>query len=87
MIASLSGKIKAKDAVGVIVDVSGVGYRVFLPTTVLSKVGEVGEAAEFLIHTHVREDILALYGFSTAEELAMFELLLTISGIGPKAAM
>ena len=87
MIASLTGKIKFKDALGVVLDVSGVGYRIFLPTSILSRVGEVGSAAEFLIHTHVREDILALYGFLTADELGMFELLLTISGVGPKAAM
>jgi Holliday junction DNA helicase RuvA len=87
MIAYLKGIIKNKDSNSVILDVAGVGYRVFLPMPDLAKIGQVGQPAEVLIHTHVREDEISLYGFLAPEELQMFEKLLTISGIGPKAAL
>lgn len=87
MIAYLRGKIRARDLGSVVLDVTGVGYKVFVPNSVLSTVGEVGTETELLIHTHVREDILALYGFSSQKELSTFELLITISGVGPKLAL
>jgi len=87
MIAYLKGIIKNRDSNSVILDVAGVGYRVFLPIPDLAKIGQVGQPAEVLIHTHVREDEISLYGFLAPEELQMFEKLLTISGIGPKAAL
>jgi Holliday junction DNA helicase RuvA len=87
MIAYLSGTIKAKDTTSVIIDVSGVGYKVSMPISNLAKLGQVGQGCEVLIHTHVREDEISLYGFSAPEELQMFEKLLTISGIGPKVAL
>lgn len=69
-----------------ILSVGGVGYQVFLSTYTLGKVAGQ-EQVLFHIHTHVREDMLALYGFLNEEELMMFELLISISGIGPKVAL
>ncbi|EKE25401.1 MAG: Holliday junction DNA helicase RuvA [uncultured bacterium] len=86
MIAKLKGKIDfLKDSYAVI-DVNGVGYKVFLTLHTFGKIAGSG-SAELYIHTYVREDTLALYGFLEIDELEMFELLIGISGIGPKAAM
>lgn len=85
MISKLTGKIEyIKDSYAVI-GVRDIGYKVFLTSYSLGKVSGMKEVSLF-IHTYVREDILALYGFLTMEELEMFELLISISGIGPKAA-
>lgn len=85
MIAKISGKIEYQKENYVVVDVSGIGYKIFLTLYTLGKVSGKKEVSLF-IHTYVREDTLALYGFLTHEELEMFELLISISGIGPKAA-
>ncbi len=86
MIAQLEGKISGSRGNSVILSVGGVGYQVFVSAYTLGKV--VGmEQALLHIHTHVREDQLALYGFLNEDELAMFELLISISGIGPKVAL
>ena len=69
-----------------VVDVNGVGYKVYLSVYAFGKVAGMQEVNLF-IHTYVREDTLALYGFLTLEELEMFELLLSVSGIGPKAGI
>jgi holliday junction DNA helicase RuvA len=86
MIAKLTGKIEYLRDNYAVLDVSGVGYKVYLGVYTFGKAAALKEAS-FFIHTYVREDTLALYGFLTLEELEMFELLLSISGIGPKAAM
>jgi Holliday junction DNA helicase RuvA len=87
MIAYLRGRIQDKDTDGVVVDVHGVGYRVTLSLTSLQAVAEVGSEATLRIHTHVREDVLALYGFATAEEEELFHFLNTVSGVGPRLAL
>lgn len=87
MIAHLKGQILARGQDSVIVDVSGVGFRVRIPSSTLEMLGMEGSSAELFTHLHVREDDLALYGFATEDELALFELLLGVSGIGPKAAL
>ncbi|MES2315180.1 MAG: Holliday junction branch migration protein RuvA [Patescibacteria group bacterium] len=87
MIASLRGKILLKTDKFLILDVSGVGYRVSVSPDTLSKVGKIGDEASLWIHTHVREDILDLYGFKGREEQEFFELLIGVSGIGPKGAL
>ena len=88
MIAKLKGKIEYLKDNYAVVDVNAVGYKVHLSVYTFGKVAGLGEAVvELFIHTYVREDTLALYGFLTLEELEMFELLISISGIGPKAAM
>jgi Holliday junction DNA helicase RuvA len=68
------------------VDVNGIGYKIFLSAYSFGKIAGQ-KTVDLFTHTYVREDILALYGFFTPEELEMFELLISISGIGPKAAM
>ncbi|MFZ2187239.1 MAG: Holliday junction branch migration protein RuvA [Candidatus Moraniibacteriota bacterium] len=86
MIAQLEGKIAGIKGSAVIVMVGGVGYRVAVSSYTLGKVAGQ-EQVFFHIHTHVREDQLSLYGFLNEEELTMFELLISISGIGPKVAL
>ena len=86
MIAKLKGTIDFMHENYVVVDVSGVGYKVFVSAYVAGKISGM-DAVEIFTHTYVREDTLALYGFLAVEELEMFELLISISGIGPKAAM
>jgi holliday junction DNA helicase RuvA len=87
MIASLRGRIAEKHPNRLIVDVGGVGYDVAVPLSTYYKLGEPGTDVALRVHTHVREDVLALFGFSTALELQIFERLIGISGIGPKLAL
>lgn len=86
MIAKLKGKIEFIKDDYAVVDVNGVGYKVYLSNLTLGKIAG-SENIELFIHTHVREDILALYGFLSNEELDMFELLISVSGIGPRSAI
>src|SRR5207247_1521747 len=87
MIAQLRGKLAQKDPARVVVDVNGVGYEVFVPLTTFTALPDAGSDVSIDIHTHVREDMIALYGFSTRRERLIFERLMTISGIGPKLAV
>lgn len=86
MIAKLTGRIDLLHDNYVIVDVNGVGYKVFVTVHTFGNIAGKKEI-ELYTHTYVREDTLALYGFGEIAELEMFELLISISGIGPKAAM
>jgi holliday junction DNA helicase RuvA len=85
MIAKLKGKTEYLRDNYVVIDVNNVGYKVHLSAYTFGKVAALKEV-ELFVHTYVREDTLALYGFLVFEELEMFELLISISGIGPKAA-
>ncbi len=86
MISKLKGTIDFFRDAYVVVDVNGVGYKVFVTAHTMGEIA--GEKfIELYVHTYVREDILALYGFLSFEELEMFELLISVSGIGPKAAL
>ena len=87
MIAFLRGQILEKHPNRVTVDVHGVGYDVFVPLSTFYGLGDAGGEVTLRIHTHVREDALLLYGFSTLLELDLFERLISISGIGPKLAL
>jgi holliday junction DNA helicase RuvA len=87
VIARLFGKIADKHPNRLVVDVSGVGYDVHVPLSTFYVAADVGGSMALRIHTHVREDQLALYGFATELELAMFERLIAVSGIGPKLAL
>ncbi len=87
MIARLNGKVLEKHPNRVIVDVNGVGYDVQVPLSTFYGVGDPGAPISLRIHTHVREDQLALYGFAADLELIMFEKLIAVSGIGPKLAL
>ena len=87
MIYSLSGMLKLKQAGFAVVEIGGIGYKVFAPLSVLAGLPVTGELVSLLIHHHIREDANTLYGFSTDQELMLFESLISISGIGPKSAM
>ncbi|HET7220378.1 MAG TPA: Holliday junction branch migration protein RuvA [Vicinamibacterales bacterium] len=87
MIALLRGALLEKHPSRVVVDVAGVGYDVQVPLSTFYGLGEPGGNVTLRIHTHVREDVIALYGFSTPLEQDLFERLISISGIGPKLAL
>lgn len=90
MIAQLTGFVVRREGSGVVLDVHGVGYQVFVPATVMATLPEgTGEAAKTTLLTHliVREDEMTLYGFSTQTELQAFRILLSVSGVGPKVAL
>jgi holliday junction DNA helicase RuvA len=86
MIGRLRGQLIAKRPQEITVDVGGVGYRVHVPLSTFYRVGEVGNAVDLLIHTHVRDDALALFGFGTQTEHELFERLIAVSGVGPRLA-
>ena len=86
MIASLKGKIEIKDSPFVVIDVSGVGYKVFVSPKLFASLIQ-GENATIFTYTHVREDILDLYGFLEFADLKLFEYLIGVSGVGPKTAI
>ena len=87
MIASLTGMLTRKAPDYVIVDVSGVGYQVFVPLSTYYRMPDEGVATSLHIHTHLREDMLSLYGFAEQAEKDLFLILLGVSGIGPKLAL
>ena len=87
MIALLSGKIAYKGISHIVVDTQGVGYRVFIPLTTFYELPEAGETVTLHIHTSVKEDAINLFGFYTREERELFQLMISVSGIGPKVAM
>ncbi len=87
MIHNLSGKITSKRDTFIVIDVHGVGYKIFTSANTISKAGAIGAEANILTHLHVREDELTLFGFLNADELDLFESLISVSGIGPKSAM
>lgn len=87
MIARISGTVAAIKPDRIVVQLGGLGITVYVPTTVLQAVDGVGRPVELVTHLHVRENELALYGFLTEEELALFETLLGVSGVGPKVAL
>jgi Holliday junction DNA helicase RuvA len=84
VIARLRGTVAARTAAGIVLDVGGVGYLVAATPRVAARVGEEATVETYL---HVREDALQLYGFASADERALFELLLGVSGVGPKVAL
>lgn len=87
MFAYLKGSLEVKTKGYVVVDVNGVGYKIFMSETAIEKVGEIGQIVKVHTYLRVREDDMSLYGFNTNEELRMFELLLSVSGIGAKSAI
>jgi holliday junction DNA helicase RuvA len=87
VIASVRGQIQARATDSVVIEVGGIGLRVLVPASTLARLGAVGEEAHLQTHLYVREDNLALYGFATADERELFELLMTVSGVGPRLAL
>lgn len=87
MIAVLRGQLLEKHPSRLIVDVHGVGYDVQVPVSTFYQAGDTGGSVTLRIHTHVREDQIALFGFATALEHDLFERLIAVNGIGPKLAL
>ena len=87
MIGRLKGLVAEKGPEGVLIDVAGVGYEVQCPLTVIDRLPRRGQESSLSIHTHVREDQITLFGFSDAEERALFRQLIGVSGIGPKIGL
>ncbi len=87
MISHLRGALLEKNPNSVVVDVHGVGYDVTIPVSAYSSLPAVGAEVALHIHTHVREDALSLFGFVSSADKALFEKLISVSGIGPKLAV
>ena len=87
MIGAVSGTLVEVYPDGALVDVSGVGYRVHAPASVLARLPGAGERVRLHTHLHVREDALTLFGFTTGEERDLFEILIGVNGIGPKGGL
>jgi Holliday junction DNA helicase RuvA len=87
VIAHLRGKLIEKDTSRLVVEANGVGYEVFVPLSTFAAMPNEGTEVSLDIHTHVREDIMALYGFSSKLERSVFERLIGVSGIGPRLAV
>ena len=87
MIAHLRGLLLSKSPNAVVVDCNGVGYELAISVSTFTELGAEGSVVKLHVHTHVREDALALFGFAELTEKRLFEKLLTISGIGPKLAI
>ncbi len=87
MISSIRGILQKTTTESIVVEVGGVGFKVFVPTSTLSMLGNIGDSVSLVTHLHIREDNLSLYGFATEDELSTFELLINVSGIGPKVGL
>lgn len=87
MFAYIKGNLEGKANNYIVIDVSGIGYKIFMSETAIENIGEIGETVKVYTHYHVREDDISLYGFLTNEELRMFELLISVSGVGAKSAI
>ncbi|MBW7956657.1 MAG: Holliday junction branch migration protein RuvA [Deltaproteobacteria bacterium] len=86
MIASIKGRIIHKTTESVVIETGGVGYEVFIPLSTFYTLPLDGEIVSLRVHTHLREDAIQLYGFLTQEEKEVFQLLISVSGVGPKLA-
>ena len=87
MIAGIHGQVRARGDDHLVVGVGGFDLRIFLSTNGLAKAGSVGDGVDLWTHLYIRDDVLALYGFTEHNELRMFEQLLTVSGVGPRLAL
>jgi Holliday junction DNA helicase RuvA len=87
MIATLEGILEYRGNDSIIINVSGIGFRVYVPSSTLSQLGAVKGKVSLYTHLHVREDNISLYGFASGEELALFKNLISVSGIGAKLGL
>ena len=87
MFAYIKGSLEVKTNGYVVLDVGGVGYKIYMSETAIDKLGTIGETVKIHTYVRVREDDISIFGFNTNEELRMFELLLSVSGIGAKSAL
>ena len=86
MIAHIKGTLETKAADYVVIDVGGLGYKVYISATGMEKLGNIGDKVKVYTYYRVREDDISIFGFNTNEELRMFELILSVSGVGAKTA-
>ena len=87
MLAYIKGELTAKLNDYVVIETGGLGYKIYMPETSIEKIGNIGERVKVHTHYRVREDDISIFGFNTNEELHMFELLLSVSGVGAKTAV
>jgi Holliday junction DNA helicase RuvA len=87
MIATLEGRVEYRGNDSVIINVGGIGFRVYISGSTLSRLGAVKDKVFLHTHLHLREDNVTLYGFASNEELALFKNLISVSGVGPKLAL
>ena len=87
MYAYIKGSLEVKTSGYIVIDVNGIGYKIFMSEIAIAEVGEIGQIVKVHTYLKVKEDEMSLYGFNTNEELRMFELLLSVSGIGAKSAI
>ena len=87
MIASLKGTLESLGGDWAIINVGGIGFQVYTPTSTLTMLGAAGEEVKLYTHLHLREDNATLYGFKSAEELGLFQTLIGVSGLGPRLAL
>lgn len=87
MIASIKGRVEGVTSESVIIDVNGLGVEAIVPATVINRLPKIDENVRLYTYLHVREDAMQLYGFLEKEDLDFFKLLITVNGIGPKAAI
>ena len=87
MFAYIMRSLEVKTNGYIVIDVNGIGYKIFMSETAINKLGAIGEIIKIHTYVRVREDDISIYGFNTNEELRMFELLLSVSGIGAKSAL
>ena len=87
MFAYVKGVLESINENYIVIDVNGIGYKIFMPNSGINKLPKIGEIVKVHTYYYVREDNISLYGFNTQEELKMFELLISVSGIGTKSAL
>ena len=87
MFAYIKGSLEIKFKNYVVIDVGGLGYKIFMPENDINSIGEIGEIVKVFTYYRVREDDISIFGFKTQEQLRMFELLLSVSGVGAKSAL
>ena len=87
MFAYIKGSLEIKSINYVVVEVQGIGYKIYMSSKSIGTIGNIGDKVKIHTHYHVREDDISLYGFNTEEELRMFEILISVSGVGVKSAL
>ncbi len=87
MFAYIKGSLEMKFKNYVVIDVGGLGYKIFMAENAIDNIGEIGKVVKVFTYYRVREDDVSIYGFNTQEQLRMFELLLSVSGVGAKSAL
>lgn len=87
MLAYIKGTLEVKSKNFIVIDVGGLGYKVFMSENSINTIGEIGDKIKVHTYYRVREDDISIFGFKTLEELRMFELLLSVSGVGAKSAL